>query len=187
MLIGLSAKKQSGKSTVAGFLKNIFDFQELSWAYPLKEIIGRQLFGLGDDVLYGDSPAREEVIPLWGMSGRSILQKVGTDLFRENFDPDFWVKIGVEGIKKSMQNNRHVVVSDCRFPNEIKAIKELGGHSCRIIRLGFDTNDEHLSETALQDDAAWDFKLIATSGDLQSLLRKTKDMVNVLREDSYGY
>ena len=51
-IIGLCGKKQSGKSTVTNFLKNSYGFYEISFAYPLKEIIGRELFGLNDDQLY---------------------------------------------------------------------------------------------------------------------------------------
>jgi dephospho-CoA kinase len=37
ILIGLTGKKQSGKSTVADYLVQHFQFTELSFAKPLKE------------------------------------------------------------------------------------------------------------------------------------------------------
>lgn len=181
MLIGLSGKKQSGKSTVTSYLCEVFDFHEISWAYPLKEIIGKELFGLDDEVLYGDSPKREEIIPEWGRSGRDILQVVGTDLFRNHFDPDFWIKVGLRRITELTDRGRHVVVSDCRFPNEVDAIKDLGGIACRIVRIDQESNDTHLSETALDDYRGWDHALCAPSGDLVRLKNQARQMVHSIK------
>jgi hypothetical protein len=181
MIIGLAGKKQSGKSTVANYLIDVFDFHEISWAYPLKEVIGRQLFGLPDEVLYGDSPKREEIHPTWGMSGRQILQKVGTDLFRNNFDENFWVKVGLSRIMEQQARKNHVVVSDCRFPNELEAIKQFGGFTCKIQKVGQETGDEHESERALDKYTDWDYILIAEQGDLRSLKSQASTMVHQLK------
>jgi len=42
-----------------------------------------------------------------------------------------------------------VVVTDVRMPNEADAIRAAGGRLIRIIRPGFETADEHVTETAL--------------------------------------
>lgn len=176
MLIGLLGYKQSGKSTIATFLVEELGFKELFWAYTLKEIIGRELFMLDDDVLYGDSPKREEILPLWGKSPRQILQIVGTDLFRNNFDKDFWVKTTVPYIEDFLEAGEAVVVSDCRFPNEVDTIKKMGGYTCRIVRSDQKTKDLHESETALDNYEA-DFRLVAASGQLDSLKNQADEMV----------
>jgi hypothetical protein len=181
MLIGLSGKKQSGKSSVTSYLCEVFDFHEVLWAYPLKEIIGRDLFGLDDEILYGDSPKREEIIPEWGMSGREILQRVGTNLFREHFHPDFWVMVGMRRITELTGRGQHVVVSDCRFPNEIEAIHKLGGHSARIIRLSQESTDMHPSETALDNYEHWDYVLPAADGDLPGLKAQARRMIHNIK------
>jgi len=183
MLIGLAGKKQSGKSTVTSYLCEVFDFHEISWAYPLKEIIGRQLFGLDDDVLYGDSPKREEIITQWGMSGRQILQKVGTDLFRQHFDENFWIKVGVKRIIVELAKKHNVVVSDCRFPNELDTIRQFGGTTCKIIKLAkkLEHEDLHESERALDKYTNFDYTLTAGQGEILSLKSQAKQMIHTIK------
>ena len=183
MLIGLAGRKQSGKSSVTDYLCRVFDFHEVSWAYPLKEIIGRGLFGLDDEILYGDSSKREEIIPAWGMSGRGILQKVGTDLFRDNFDQNFWVKIGVGRMLAELAQDRNVVVSDCRFPNELDAIRQFGGTTCKIIKLveRLEHEDLHESERALDKYTNFDYTLTAGEGDLDVLFSQAKQMIHTIK------
>jgi len=176
MLIGLAGWKQSGKSTAANHLINQHDFWEQSWAWGLKEVIGRQLFNLDDEILYGDSPKREEVISEWGMSGREILQKVGTDLFRKQIHPDFWVMALLPRLREALSNDRKVVVSDCRFPNEADAVSKLGGKMVRIVRIGQVQEDTHESETAL-NNYKFPHTIYAESGDFDTLYAEIDKLV----------
>ena len=182
MIVGLSGKKQSGKSTVARYLKAKYKFAEVFWAEPLKEQIGRGLFGLDDAQLYGSDAAKEAIIPKWGMSAREIYQKVGTDCFRDRIHPDFWVILGSDRIHAVSSIGNDVVVTDCRFPNEMDAIKTLGGHSIRVIREGQETKDEHESETAL-DSYEFDTVLTASSGDLPGLHKLVSEFLNAVAKN----
>ena len=170
IVIALSGHKQSGKSTTADYLKNRFGFTELSFAYPLKDIIGRQLFGLDDNQLYGNEESKEQKTVEWGLSPREILQMVGTDLFRKHFRDDFWVKLLLNKLKQIRYKNAQarIVISDCRFPNEATALQLLGGYIIRVEKTGQHSKDLHESETALDD---YDFDLIIKAGprDLDSL------------------
>lgn len=172
MLIGLVGKKRSGKSTTTDHLIEKYGFEEISWAYPLKEIIGKELFGLSDDQLYGGDEHREVTIPEWNMSSRQILQVVGTDMFRKYW-PDFWVKVGMKRILRLLDEDRRIVVSDCRFPNECEAIKEVGGITIRIIRKDLVSTDTHASETAL-DDYETDYNIV--SGEGVDVLKQAVDL-----------
>jgi len=59
------------------------------------------------------------------------------------------------------------IFTDCRFPNEAKAIKDRGGFIIRIDRPGIGPVNNHPSETALDD---WDFDYkIANVSDMESL------------------
>jgi hypothetical protein len=182
MIIGLCGKKQSGKTSVTNYLLDSKDFQEISWAAPLKEIIGRDLFGLTFEQVYGSEVDKETPDPFWGISPREILQRVGTDLFRNNFDSDFWVKVGARRIEHlisgKLGGTPNIVVSDCRFPNEVVAIRDLGGYTVRIIRSDQVSTDTHDSETAL-DDYETDYELQAESGKLVDLF---KGIDNVLED-----
>ena len=75
MIISLSGKKRAGKSITASHLVSK-GWVEVSWAYPLKEIIGRELFGLSTNQMYGTAKDKESLIEEWGMSARQILQIV---------------------------------------------------------------------------------------------------------------
>lgn len=50
--------------------------------------------------------------------GRHLLQKIGTDLGRAN-NPDVWVNCVKEIVKALQTECDFVLVSDCRFPNEL--------------------------------------------------------------------
>lgn len=185
ILISLSGKKQSGKSTVANYLTSRHGYTELSFAYPLKEIIGKQLFGLDDNQLYGNGAVKEQKIPQWGRSPREILQIVGTDLFRKNFDPDFWVKIMMKKIRdiRSKDSKARIVISDCRFPNEAYAVQSLGGYCIHIEKQHQVNNDEHESERAL-DHFKFDSVFSVPAGDLDSLYRLVDNYLNDLKGES---
>lgn len=184
ILIGLSGMKQSGKSTVANYLKTRKGFTELSFAHPLKEIIGKQLFGLNDSQLYGSDEDKERTIPEWHRSPREILQTVGTDLFRNNFDTNFWIKLCLKRIREIRRNNAkaRIVVSDCRFYNEQTELKELGAYSFNIIKEGQVSGDWHESEHGL-DGYPFDYQIKAAPGKLNDLYGQVDEIVNGIWED----
>jgi len=74
---------------------------------------------------------REQVDPWWSqrldmphLTPRWILQYWGTEVCRKSFHDDTWIA----SLENKLRNSRdNVVISDCRFPNEIKAIREQGG------------------------------------------------------------
>jgi len=111
------------------------------------------------------------------MTVREFLQKLGTEAVRDNLHTDAWVNatfadyrpIDYEYIGQS--NGQPVypswVISDCRFENECKAIRDRGGVIIRIDRPGVKPINAHPSETAL-DHYDFDYK-IANVSDLVSL------------------
>lgn len=181
MIIGLCGKKQSGKSTVAKFLLER-GFHEVSWAYPLKEIIGRELFGLNDDQLYGSEAAKEAIIPDWGYSSRQILQLVGTECFRKVIRDDFWVVLGKRRLLELASRGMDVVISDCRFPNEMEAIKSIGGTTLRIIKEGQVSVDSHPSENSLNSYTT-DYTVSAKSGDISGLCGQVLEILNAIQKN----
>ena len=69
------------------------------------------------------------------------------------------------------------IITDMRFPNELEAVKNRGGISIRVIRdkLGFLTENEHESETAL-DNANFDY-IIFNNGSIEELIEKVKEIL----------
>jgi hypothetical protein len=65
------------------------------------------------------------------LTPRWILQNWGTEVCRKNFHDDIWIASLENKLRHSQDD---VVISDCRFPNEIRAIKQAGGRVIRVTR-----------------------------------------------------
>lgn len=129
-LIGLCGQAGSGKTTVSNYLKSR-GFEIVSFATPLKKAVSI-LFGFDYEILLGETQDMRELRettkdPIWGMSGREALQKIGTEIFRNQFDQDIWVKIAKREIVKLLNEGKNIVVSDVRFQNEYEMINKLNG------------------------------------------------------------
>ena len=131
MLIGFSGKKGSGKSFFADYLVNNKLFIKLSFASPLKEIT-KILFNLSDEDV--KDPIKKELInPKFNASPRELMQWLGTDIMREEFNKKFnysgsiWIDSVKDKVKTLLDNNKDVVIDDVRFQNEVDMIHSLGG------------------------------------------------------------
>lgn len=132
MIIGICGLIGSGKDTIASHLTKHYSYERYSWAEPLKDMAA-ELFGWDRNMLEGTTPeARQqrEVKDEWwssklgkDWSPRSALQIIGTEVMRGKLHPDIWVLAG----QRRIANKVNVVIPDTRFPNEIKAIREMGG------------------------------------------------------------
>lgn len=173
MIIGLTGRAGSGKSTAARFLSREFNFARRPFAYPLKAMIGA--LGYTGDVLDGDSSIKEAPRPeLGGKSIRHAMQTLGTEWGRTHMDPDFWVRMWERGIDRL----GHVVADDCRFDNEVRAIRRRGGLIVRIERAGAGTsvNAGHASERV--DELSFDV-VIENNHGFQALFDKLRELVLV--------
>ena len=139
-IIGLVGPIGSGKDTVADYLVNIHGFRRESFASSLKDAVG-VVFGWSRELLEGRSKQsrewREQPDIWWSdklgktITPRYILQHWGTDVIRNGFHDDIWLA-SLENRLRSAQDD--VVVTDCRFPNEIAAIRDAGGIILQIQR-----------------------------------------------------
>ena len=154
-LIGLVAKKRSGKDTCADYLCKYHGYTKYAFAGPLKKACA-EIFMLSEEQVEGVD--KETMDERWGVSARTIFQKVGTEMFRqrladvmpemESIKNNFWIyrfQMWYSNFKKTNPNGK-VVVSDVRFPNEAEIVRTLGGTVVKVYRdTGMET-DEHLSE-----------------------------------------
>jgi len=142
MIVGLLGFINSGKGTVASELVTRFDFRQDSFAAGLKDACA-VIFDWPRAMLEGDTTEsrewREVVDPWWSeklnmpnFSPRLALQVIGTEALRNNFHQDLWFLTLQNRIRKNPE--QHVVISDVRFPNEIKFIQEQKGVLVRINR-----------------------------------------------------
>jgi hypothetical protein len=140
MIIGICGLIGSGKDTIADYLQNIHQFRRESFAHTLKDAVAA-VFGWDRELLEGRTREsrewREQVDPWWterlGMTvtPRYVLQVWGTEVARKSFHDDIWIASLENKLRKTHDD---VVISDCRFPNEIKAIKAAGGIVIRVTR-----------------------------------------------------
>jgi hypothetical protein len=65
------------------------------------------------------------------MTGRRLLQRLGTEVMRKR-DPDYWAKAWFKAAVKVIKDGGNVTCADCRFPNEVQAIRRLSDEWCRI-------------------------------------------------------
>jgi hypothetical protein len=141
MLIGLIGKKSSGKDTFGEYLIQNYSYQKRAFADPLKECCSL-LFQIPFEH-FNDESLKETMNRKWNKTPRQLLQIVGTDLFRNRFDKNFWLLLFENWFLK--QENKNIVCTDVRFQNEADLIKKLGGILIRINRPLLHT-DNHESE-----------------------------------------
>lgn len=141
MIIGLCGFIGSGKNTVADYLIQEHKFKQESFASSLKDVVAsafhwdrKKLEGITEE----DRAWRESVDTWWAdrlnmptLTPRWVLQYWGTDVVRQNFHNDMWI---YSLQKKIANSNDNFVISDCRFPNEIESIKDLGGKIVWVYR-----------------------------------------------------
>jgi hypothetical protein len=134
MIVGVVGFIGSGKDTVADYLVNFHQYRRESFASTLKDAVAA-IFGWDRTMLEGRTKAarewREQVDPWWAerlamptLTPRWVLQYWGTEVCRKAFHDDIWIA-SLENKLRTSQDN--VVISDCRFPNEIVSIRNAGG------------------------------------------------------------
>lgn len=180
-----------------------------SFAYILKKVICVDILGLKYEQCFGTDAQKNELTHLrWEnmpgnvkveqneteslgriyhtivpktygpMSAREVMQYVGTEIFRKMYH-DVWPKSCIDQIIK--EQSELAIITDVRFPNEVSAIKEVGG---KVIRLTRDIygDDAHESERALDKDRYdWDnFDAIIDNHNM-TIGQQNEAMLNILR------
>lgn len=156
-IIAFAGRKQSGKTTcsnvVLDFWNSIVDNTGQSakiynFADTLKQDICMNILGLSEKQCYGSDEDKNVITDIeWDgskLTAREVMQFVGTDIFRK-MKNDVWASAAINKIKK--ESPQLAIIADCRFPNEVKAIKDCGGIVIKLTRNPF--NSDHSSETAL--------------------------------------
>jgi hypothetical protein len=141
MIIGICGLIGSGKDTIADYLVNTHEFRRESFANTLKDSVAA-VFGWDREMLEGRSKQsrawREQVDHWWAerlnipnLTPRWVLQHWGTEVCRRGLHDDIWIA-SLENKLRNSQDN--VVISDCRFPNEITSIRNAGGKIICVVR-----------------------------------------------------
>ena len=135
------------------------EWREFSMADPLKRVCAL-IFDIPYHVLLAQTPetrvTREKILSppqsvCGRVTGRYCLEYFGTDVMRNQFDSDIWIKILKREAKSAVLRNERVVIPDIRFPNEGKLIDELNGTLLTIHRNDGDltlTEEDHKTHPA---------------------------------------
>lgn len=140
----ISGKAGSGKDTVGDWLIEHYGYQRVSFAEPMK-LLAPQLWPNLD----------------WTVKQRSTLQQFGSAI--RNVDLDTWVRLAWLKTQKLNEVGVPVVVTDCRYPNELEFYGTRGALTIRVeasyvtrvhrlIARDGDCDEEllkHVSETSL--------------------------------------
>lgn len=145
-VVCISGHAQHGKDTLAQMMRRCL------WGFGQRVLIihNADLLKFMCRQLFGWDGVKDE-------RGRTLLQYVGTDVVRAQC-PDFWVDYIANVLKLFNGQWDYVLIPDCRFPNEIDALRNAGFDVVHVgvIRDNFDNGltaeqMEHPSETALDD------------------------------------
>ena len=140
MIIGICGLIGAGKDTVADYLVNVHEFRRESFANTLKDAVAA-IFAWDRTLLEGRTKEsrewREQVDSWWAnrlsipnLTPRWVLQHWGTEVLRDHFHDDIWIASLENKLRKTKDN---IVISDCRFPHEIQAIKNQDGIVVRVV------------------------------------------------------
>lgn len=154
MIVGLNGYAGSGKSSVAALLQIKQPHKQwkiMSFANKLREVAS-VLTGV-PEWMFKEQDFKKKSLPGWGMTVREFLQKLGTEGIRDGVHTDAWVN----ALLSQYHGNENWIIDDCRFPNEAKAISDLGGIVVRVNRGDINPANNHASEIALND---WQFDYI---------------------------
>lgn len=145
-VIAICGFQGAGKDTFSNYLVDNYEFKKFSFAAATKDVLSN-MFGWNRKLLEGDTIEsrnfRETIDPWWAsklsipdLTPRKVLQMIGTDLFRKHFNDEIWVHIVEKQIIDTLKLNQsqRIIISDCRFPNEIAMVKNLGAKLIHINR-----------------------------------------------------
>jgi len=174
-IISVTGKIGSGKDTIASLVQTLHpagNWQVKKFAGKLKTI-AELLTGV-PKIHFEDQEFKKQYMgDEWGMTYRDLLQKLGTEALRNGLHENVWVNALFSDYKANtvtvgtsewdfIEEDQfpNWVITDCRFPNELEAVKARNGITVKVVRdTGNTIGTTHVSETALDDYDDWDFVL----------------------------
>ena len=180
MIIAICGHKFSGKSTVARLLHNAMGYPIVSFADKLKDITcilsGCMREQLEDYHFKENELVPDYMRPYCGNAKkptfRAFLQYFGSEVMR-GVNDNIWIDCTLSNCGEDC------IVSDCRFPNEAKAVKSRGGIVIKVVRPDAKASDSHQSETLI-DEIDADYTLWNDTT-LENLEENVDSLVRLLR------
>jgi hypothetical protein len=170
-LIGFSGEAGAGKDTAYLMAQEYLNdwghsYTKLSFADKLKDIcvllFGWDRVRLDHDVAYKEGNTNDDGTPdlacqLLGKTRRQVMQEIGTEAMRDGLHKDVWVIVKMIQISRGEFNQfDYMFLTDCRFLNEMKFVRSLGGVLVKLERV--DENGQpytHTTRTAHASEQEW--------------------------------
>lgn len=129
LIIGITGKARAGKDTIGNLLWKDHAFERFAFADNLKSACV-EIFGLSPEQVWCDE--KEEPDTYWNTTPRNLLQYFGTEVMREGFGKDIWIK----SLGRSLDNDlpSKAVITDVRFDNEAEFVRGRGGIIINVTR-----------------------------------------------------
>jgi hypothetical protein len=169
-LVGLSGRAGAGKTKVAEHLVEHFGYTRTAFGDPLKQMLITAGLCTWEECYVEKTPR-----------SRELLQKIGTEIFRKQVDPKFWVRKTAEIVHKLLANGYRVVIDDIRFPEEAQMVQAFlrEGVLIKLEREGHvdaTAGATHESES-LVDTIPADHVVRAGSGEVEKLLLCVEEII----------
>lgn len=187
-IIGITGKAGSGKDTLAAHFVSKYHCTRRAFADPIKELLNEKFgweMSQWDDrewkeraaVLSADTVDVFE--PKYGYSApqkpratwspRQLAQWLGTEVGRNTFGQDCWVRVMERWARIHLGHEDRLVIPDVRFDNEAIWIRKMGGIIIQLHRPNTIPVAEHVSERGIDPDHIYMY--ILNDGTIEDLYK----------------
>ena len=155
--IGLAGPDGVGKSTLARALQQFdMECEIVSMATPLKNMLRSLMMDCGMNAAQVDwafSAERKNhgLVMLEGRSPRDAMRTLGTEWGRDSVGPNLWVNVWKRKVLSQLPDHVTAIADDVRFPNEVAAIRSIGGVVIRLHRDGIGHKKGHVSNLGIDN------------------------------------
>lgn len=139
-IVGLSGQMRNGKDEISDCLANKMHWHRAAFATNVKKVF-MDAFGVTIDFIE-EWKVKDEIPPGFNTTVRKALQQIG-DGFRQ-IKEDIWIDLTVKNLEGP------TAISDVRYINELKKIKDLNGLNILVYRKGYLNNDPNGSESQIK-------------------------------------
>ena len=187
LVIGVVGKKGAGKTAMTQAMEEITAGRNI-YCVAFGDALKQMLINAGM-VTYDQVYRRKTGLSRW------LMQKIGTDIFRNQIDPWFWVKRTKARLREIAESEPEaiVIIHDVRFPEEADLVtKSFNGYLVRVWRpltrwqywmqrlREFKGASDHASEKA--QDAIHTDLTVCNNKTLKDLHRSGKEVFSIFYE-----
>jgi len=182
-IIGLMGNSGVGKDTMANHLVSKYGFVKIAFADPFKRVV-KDIYDFSENVLWGPAEGKNVGDARYPrpdgtlLSPRIAMQTIGSEWGR-NCYPETWTKYLERATRQILDGASYtpirgiyhepgkqpsyagIIISDCRFQNELDVVRRLQGYVVRLKRanvteskskqLGIGSHDSEMEQLTIPD------------------------------------